>query len=124
MTPFSFVDAINQSKEDLFQDPQAEKEYVPFIVNRAFSYFIDTVMIANEMNQYPDLPKKQQFDFYRNSVSKKKRWSKWLKNEKDDNLQMIMDYYQISRQKALTYMKLLSKDDIEEIGRLTFTGGK
>lgn len=35
MNVWDFVNAINQSKEDLFVDPQADKDYIPFIVNKS-----------------------------------------------------------------------------------------
>lgn len=59
------IPAILQTKKEVLVD---EKDYVPFIVNRALSYHYDCVMFANEMNKYPSLGKKPQFDFLINTV--------------------------------------------------------
>ena len=34
MSPFEFVNEITFGKKDLFEDSQADKDYIPFIVNR------------------------------------------------------------------------------------------
>ena len=61
MNVFDFVNSINYDKRDLFEDPQAEKDYVPFLVNRSLSYFPDTALYANEMNQQAGIPKRWQY---------------------------------------------------------------
>ena len=46
MTPFDFLNEINQGKKDLMADDidqQVEKQYNPFIINRGLSYFLDTI---------------------------------------------------------------------------------
>ena len=70
MTPFDYVKAINYTKSNLIVDDLTEKEYNPFIVNRALSMGMDTVLQANEMNRSPHLEKRLQFDFLLNSISK------------------------------------------------------
>ena len=78
MSPFDFLNAINTSKENLFEsDPQAGKDYKPFLINRGLSYFPDTIFYANQMNQHPSLDKDMQFFFFLNIISRKKRFSKW-----------------------------------------------
>ena len=47
MNPFDFVKSINYQKQDLLDDDydgQIEKEYVPYIVNRALSFTPDTIL--------------------------------------------------------------------------------
>lgn len=125
MNPFDFVNSICYDKRDLLkEDPSNEKEYNAFIINRGLSYYIDTVMFANEMNLNAFLSKTQQYQFLLNSVSKKKRFSKWAKKEVSDNLQHIIDFYKCSRQKALSILNMLSSEQIEEIKRAQNTGGK
>ena len=79
MSPFDFLNAINDNKQDLMIDPDNEKKYVPFVVNRTLSYFPDTVHLANAMNQYHHLDNKLQFHFFLNIIRKRKRFSKWIK---------------------------------------------
>ena len=77
MTFFDFLNSINENKRDLLkEDPANISEYVPFMVNRGLSYFPDTVMFANEINQHASIPKEWQYAFYLNGVSKRRRFSK------------------------------------------------
>ena len=62
MTPFDFLNAINETKKDIFrEDPLAQKDYSAFMVNRGLSYFPDTIMFANEMNKNASIPNDWQF---------------------------------------------------------------
>lgn len=125
MNVFEFVGSINFSKEDLFIDPLAEKDYVPFIVNRSLSYSVDTVFYANEMNKYASSPKRWQFDFLRASISKKKRFNKWAKKDiLPDDLVMIQQYYGYSKQRAVEALSILTAAQVECIRNNTNTGGR
>ena len=90
-----YLNAINFSKKDLMdtEDEQVEKKYLPFIINRCLSYFPDTILQVNEMNLHSNLDKKMQFDFLRHSIRPRKRFSKWLKNEKTEQFEAIKKYY-------------------------------
>jgi len=81
MSPFDYINAINFTKQNLFEDPQAHKDYNAWIVNKGLSYFPDTLLYANEMNRHYGIPKNWQFSFLLNSITKKKRFSKWSKKE-------------------------------------------
>lgn len=125
MTPFDFVNAINFDKRDLFDDPQAEKDYAPFIVNRSLSYFHDTVFYANEMNRNAHLDKRLQFEFLKASVSKRKRFSKWAKKTADAaDVTAIAEYYKYSTERALEVSSILSKQQIEHIKQQMGKGGR
>jgi hypothetical protein len=125
MSPFDFVNAITYNKTNLFEDPQAEKDYVPFIVNRALSYFPDTILHANEMNRAHLTPKQWQFDFYLNSIPKRKRFSKWAKKtEHPDTVVAVQEYYKYSVEKALEAMSILSQEQLEHIKQQMGKGGK
>lgn len=124
MTPFDFINSINFDKKNLFEDPQAEKDYVPFIVNRGLSYFPDTVFLANEMNRASGAPKRWQFDFLLNSVSKRKRFSKWAKKDvSTDDLALVQLFYKYSKEKALEALSLLSKQQLDAIRHTMNKGG-
>lgn len=125
MTPFDFVNSINFEKKDLFEDPQAEKDYNSFLVNRALSYFPDTVFYANSVNMMSTIPKKWQFDFLLNSVSKRKRFSKWAKKDSiSQEVTAVQEFYKYSTEKALDAMSILSKDEIDFIKQQMDKGGK
>lgn len=125
MNAFDFVNSINFDKKDLFEDPQAEKDYVPFLVNRALSYFHDTVFYANEMNRLNHIDKRMQFDFLRQSVSKRKRFSKWAKKSTvTDDLAAVQQYYKYSADKALEVMSILSEEQLKHIKQQMDKGGR
>ncbi len=125
LTPFDFLNAINTTKENLFEDPQAQKDYAPFMVNRGLSYFYDTVHHANEMNLHADIPKTWQFSYLINSIAKKKRFSKWSKADKRDNdIALVMQYYGYSIDKARVALKILSPEQLKSIKEQFDTGGK
>ncbi len=107
------LESINYTKEDVL-DPNG-KDYVPFVVNKSLSYFMDTVAYANEMNKYPFLDKRMQYDYLKGSIRKRKRFSGWVKKDKSDVLDAIIKYYDVSYRKALEYEKLLTEDQKQEI---------
>lgn len=125
MTPFDFLNAINENKKDLFQDPQAEKDYSPFMINRGLSFFPDTVLYANEMNKSAQIPAKWQFDFLKNSIPKKKRFSKWHKKDATtEQLKLVMKHYKYSEKRALEVLSILSTKQVAEIQAQYDHGGR
>jgi hypothetical protein len=125
-TPFEFIDAINNTKENLLVSEESEKEFNTFMILRGLSYFTDTIMQANEMNRYsPSLSKGMVNDFLLHSIRKKKRFSKWHKKPIIENdVELVIDYYNVSRQKAEVMLSLLTKEQLEEIKANMITGGK
>lgn len=125
MSPFEFVNAINFTKQDLFEDPLAEKDYNPFLINRALSYFPDTILYANVMNGRGHIPKQWQFDFLRNTITKRKRFSKWAKKDSvSDDLAAVCEFYKYSTSKGLEALSMLSDEDIQQIKQQMDKGGK
>ena len=120
-----YLNAFNFSKKDLMdtEDEQVEKKYLPFIVNRCLSYFPDTILQVNEMNQYSHLDKKMQFDFLRHSIRPRKRFSKWLKNEKTEQFEAVKAYYGYSNQRADEALSILTPEQIEHICFIMQKGG-
>ena len=125
MTPFDFINAINLTKKNLFEDPQAEKDYLPFLMNRGLSYFPDTVLYANEMNRNSGIPKDWQFSFFLNTIPKKKRFSKWHKKDADsESLILVKEYFGYSSEKALEALSILSDEQLAMIKEKLYKGGK
>ena len=125
MTPFDFINSISFDKKNLFEDPQAKKDYNAYIVNRGLSYFPDTVLYANEMNRNHHLDKDCQFFFLLNSISKKKRFSKWAKKDAEsESLSLVMEYYKYSSEKAKEVLNVLTEEQIGMIREKLTKGGK
>ena len=119
-----WLNSINFNKEDLTsEDPECIKEYPSYIVNRCLSGHLDTVLYANEMNKHPNLDKDMQYQFFLNSLRKRKRFSPWLRKDKVDNLNIIKKYYGYSNEKALQALRLLTQQQLDYIKKRLDTGG-
>ena len=116
MKPFDFVNSINVSKDNLIEkDPNCEKDYVPFLTNRALSYFPDTVLYANVMNGFPVLANKLQYEYLLNSIRPKRRFSKWAKRDESENIKALSRYYGYSMKKAEEVLPIFSQEQIDTI---------
>jgi len=124
MNPFQYLTAINDSKQDIMVDDIAEKGYNAFMVNRGLSYFNDTVLMANEMNLHAHLDSRLQFDFLINIVRKKKRFSKWTKAQSSSDVEVVKQYYGYSNQKARQIYDLITPDQMEELRKKVYKGGR
>ena len=127
MNPFDFVNDINFGKKDIMTDSDnpelAESTYNPFLTNRALSYFPDTIQFANMMNNNSHIDNMLQYSFLLNIIRKRKRFSKWFKKNDDDVLQMVIDYYGYSVNKAKEALKILNDEQIEFIREKLIKGG-
>ena len=123
MNPFEYLNAINDTKKDIMVDDIAEKGYSSFMVNRGLSYFNDTVLFANEMNRNHHLDARLQFDYLLNNIRKKRRYSKWLKPEKLQNVELVKEYYGFSYEKAKDALRILSGNQLAYIINKLNQGG-
>jgi len=81
-------------------------------------------MFANEMNKYHFLDKDMQYNFYLNTLRKRKRFSPWIRKDKITDLELVKRYYGFSNEKASQALKILSPEQIEFIKQRLETGGK
>ena len=120
-----YLNTINQTKQYLMdEDPGWEKNYPSFVINKCMSQHLDTIMFANEINQYPGLDKKLQYDFFINIVRPRKRFSPWGKKQKVKDLELVKEFYGYSTEKAMQAMRILSPDQLEIIRDKLNKGGK
>jgi len=119
-----FLKTINSEKVNLIdEDPNTEKEYLPFIVNRTLSYQPDCIPWVQDMNQRPFADNKMQFDFLLNSIRKKKRFAKWVKPEKNADLDLVKKFYGYNNKKAMEALTILSDDQLKSMRKSMSTGG-
>jgi len=139
LTPFTFINSINDGRKGkhLLEDCKADhsleianpdspdKAYVPFMINRGLSYFKDTILFANEMNIHHNIPNRMQYDFYRNIVTAKRRFSKWGKKANVmKDVEIIQKEYGYSREKAEAVYPLFNKNEINKLYKKHDKGGK
>ena len=125
--PFKFfLGSINITKENVLLDDsngKIEEAYNPFIINKTLSYFPDTIMQSNTMNQFFDLDKKLQYEFLLNSIRKKKRFSRWIKSNIEENVDIVKQYYKVGNEKAVEILSLLNDEQISIIKSELSEGG-
>ena len=121
-----YLNAINHTKEKLMdtEDEEWEKKYPPFIVNKCLAPFQDTILLVNEMNQYPSIDKKLQFDFFINSLRPRKRFTPWVKAKKLDDLEYVKEFYGYNNEKAKVALTILNDEQIATIKQKLNKGGK
>lgn len=121
---WDYINAITFTKRDLMsEDPDSISVYANFMVNRALSQFPDTILYANELNQF-SLDKDQHFAYLINSIRPKKRFAKWPKKSEDDDLEAVKEYFKYNEAKAKTALSLLSPEQLETIREKLSKGGK
>lgn len=125
--PFDYVNSITLGKNNMMRDTEndvlAEKEYNPWIVNKALSYFPDTVLMANDMNMYHGLDKRPQYEYLLNMIRRNKRWAKWVKDEGSEDLDLVIKAYNCNPTVAREYLKLLTREQLDAIRASMAIGG-
>lgn len=128
MNPFEFVNSINFTKKDLMtnsdNDELSEKAYVPFLVNKSLSYFVDTIMYSNEINTLSHLDNKLQYHFLLNSIRPSKRFAKWAKKQDSNDLDNVKAYFNLNNEKAQQALSLLSREQLKLIEQKLEKGGE
>ena len=119
-SPFDYVKNINTKSSYDFD----LSGYIPFLTNRAFAMHRDTVMLAEEMNQYHMLIPELQYEFYYHAVRRGKRFGFPPKPPEVNDLELIQNYFQYSRKKALEALEILTPEQIQEIKSKMDKGGR
>ena len=115
--------SINLTKDADLIDSFNESDYPAWVVNRAMSFYPDTILQVNEMNQRSAIPKILQYKYLLNSVRKKNRYSPWLKVKVDPDVAVIKEYYGYSTRKAKEMMPLISKESLHQMKESLDRGG-
>ena len=119
-----WLKSINQTKKNLIDiDPSLEKEYSPYVINHCLSGDVDSLMFSNEMNIFPNLDKKLQYDFYINSLRVRSRFSTWLRKDVIKDLEYVKRYYQYNNEKAQQALRILTSEQLNFIKSKFETGG-
>jgi len=119
---FTIINSLSYTKDrSVLEHEKFDSVYSQFIINKAFSNFADTVLWANEMNRTPMLTNRQHFEFLFNAIPRRKRFGKWAKKINDPVIDLVCDFYNISRQKA---MEIIDIVDIDYIKKKSERGGR
>lgn len=111
--------------EEAVSPDSPEKAYVAFMINRSLSYFQDSVLFANEMNRRAALPPRMQYDFLRNTLRPRKRFSKWVKAlPAGEDVELLKEHYGYSTEKAREAVQLLTSEQLAAIRKFRDKGGR
>ena len=115
--------SINLTKDTDLIDVYNESDYPAWVVNRALSFYPDTILQVNEINQHSQMPRTMQYKYLLYSVRKKNRYSPWLKVKLDPGVQLIKEYYGYSVRKAKEVLPMFTNEDLEELKLILDKGG-
>jgi hypothetical protein len=122
-SPFDFVNDLTEHKQNLFNE-ETEAQYSPWLIDQALSFNPDCLFWVNEINKYPDIPKKAQHDFYLNILVKRRRYGRWVKRDSfSDDLQLVKDIFGYSTQHALAALEILTEDQLAQLRTKKDKGG-
>jgi hypothetical protein len=119
---FQFINDISHLKQNILSE-DCEKEYSAYMINRFLSMNITTIMYANEMNMNYHLPKRMQYDYYFHSLKKQKRYFKYIKHNRQDDIDVIKEYHNCSEVRAKEMLPIFTSDDLTYMRSRISKGG-
>jgi hypothetical protein len=124
VNPFDYVNAILYTKKDVMEQNGNEKDYNPFLTNRALSYHRDSIFVAQQLNLLPGIDNKLQFRYLINTIRPMKRDKKqWAKKKENNDIDAVIEYFGYDYKQALIALSILSKDQLKQIKRKLEKGG-
>ena len=120
LDPFQIADNVF-TKAGLI-DP-VEAGYEPYMMARICANNFDAVFFANEMNRYPNCSKRMSYRFYYEALDKGRRYGKWRKAPKDEEIACIAKAYGVNKHRAAQYHKLLGPDGVKAVLESQAKGG-
>lgn len=113
-TVFSFVKSINEHQYN-FEKEFDKSIYNTYVITQAFSYFPDTIFLANEMNLYPGISNEMHYDFLFYTIPKKKRFSQWFKLKKHNQATFLSEWFNVRYDKAVEIMNALGEEKVSKL---------
>lgn len=125
--PFTFVNSILKTKTDLLTGhPERVSEYNSFITGRALSFYPDTVLLAQQVNQRPHITPEMHYRFLMATVdgSNYRQFTKWPKEEDHPMVGDIAKYYECSLREARRLVEQHTEEQLEAIRKFCDVGGR
>lgn len=112
-------------QNEYIYDEHESSSYVPYLIERALSGHIDCLPYLCELTLYPNIDKRIHYDYLFYSIRKHKRpFQRWIKYIEPDNLALIMEYYNYSKEKAMEVLDIMTPEQLEYIKLQLEKGGK
>lgn len=115
-SPFDYTNAINNKA--IIEDVS---DYNPFMVNRIYSMFADTILNATTMNRLsPYLTNQMQYDYYNSTIRPgQRRW--WMKNKGEytsEHIDILCEIYKVNNERGVELLNFLSEVDPESLDKI------
>lgn len=124
MTGFIEIIKNINTKSGLLDPDFVEANYSPFGMNRVFARTPDGLLVAQELNQMGEMTKYEQYRWYYHRLSKNpRRFGEKAESEKPKYLDTVMDYFDISKEKAREALRVLTKEEMEQMVQFLDKGG-
>ena len=115
---------INNKEGGLLSENFIEENYIPFVINMVMARTPDGLIVAEDLNRCPDLTKYEQYRYYFHKLSKNsRRFGEKIEVSENKYLQMVMEYFEFSRQKAQIALTILTESELNEIKKFLDEGG-
>ena len=118
-----YYDAVCTGDVSILSEPEFEKHYTPFIINRGLSYHEDAILAAAVLNERSHLEKRLQVLYLINTLRPRKRFSKWVKSSVSDDAQVTAEYYGVSLRVARDLISLHSSEQLTTMRARLDKGG-
>ena len=123
MTIFDWINQINYEKKSWDSFSEAEqKTFNTFIINRWLSMDEELIQIVNYFQKYSIglLEPKDTYMWYRDIITKKKRFNKYIKGKKamkydSELITTICKYYETSKNECIEYIEMMDKKQLTSI---------
>lgn len=121
MSPFEIADNIflKQGRLDA-----VEAGYDIWMMNKIAANNKDTVFFADAVNRFPSLTRQMSYVFYYEGVDKGKRFGKWYKSTKDDDVALLCNAYNVNKCRAAQYLKVIGQEGMAVVRAEMDKGGK
>lgn len=120
LSPWDIADNVFMKKERI--DPVADG-YDIWMMNKICSNNIDTIYFAEIVNMYPNISKIMSYDFYYYGLDKGRRYGKWRKNLKDEDIEIVCKAFKVNKLKAVEYLKVIGESGLKKVKDSQFIGG-
>lgn len=111
------------------ENPEAAaKDYNKFLTARSLSYHEDVIGILNELNingtATHGITPLQHYEFLLYSTPRGRRYGKWLKPEREDEIELVMRRYGYSYTRACEVIDLFDEEDFKQMRDAEKQGGR
>ena len=107
------LNSINYIRKTLFENLPSDAKGICSLCLTNVYRISDTILQANNMNMHSGIDPRMQYHYLKNSIRKRKRFSKWNKSKESDQLEAVKRHYGYSNQKAEEALRLLNDEQVE-----------